>query len=329
LQATYLLNLDSEEHGSLCVGCAGGFEARLLLPVARQPVEVPAAWVPLQVVVGGLIGGHTGVDINRGRANATKLLARLLAPVPDILLISLAGGSVINTIPRAAKATLLVNAAGAAALVSQLHAAWTALISEYAEIETHPEFKAELLSAAVEGLPCTRPATEQALALLLAVPHGPLKMAPHDATQVATSISLSITNLHASELEVHVFSRADLQSEMDRVYTELTELASQRGAAITPRFNAFPGWAPHLDSHVVRAVHAAATEIYGKIPHVYSVHAGLEVGLISGVYPHLQCVSFGPQIVDAHTPDERLELATVAPFYQLLRRSLLLLTEQS
>ena len=272
-----------------------------------------------------MIGGHTGVDIHRGRANAIVLLARLLSTLKDDLhprLLHLDGGSVINTLPRSAHAHVALPSASLEAARAAVLREWQVILGEYQLIESAMQLLLTESHCAATDSPLDEASTKKAVQVLLCHPHGPLRLQPHNAAEVSTSISLSIASLKADHLFVHPFARSDSAEQMDLVFKKLQALALLAGGTITQPFNAFPGWAPNIRSPAYAAVHAAAERVYGHAPRVYSVHAGLEVGFFAGKYPDMHCVSFGPQIHDAHTPDERLELCTVQPFLDLLKLSL-------
>jgi dipeptidase D len=302
LTANLLINLDSEEEYAICVGCAGGFETHIKLPVHKQAAANAAELKHFEVKVGGLQGGHTGVDIHRGRGNAVKLMAQLLSTAADqaevtVRLGAFSGGSVINTIPRECDACVAVPAAKAEQFAAQLSSVASTLRSEFSAIESSLEFTVVTVADAdavgalglldeVSSLRCVR--------FLLALPHGPLRMCPGMEHEVESSVSLSIVRLQEDHLLVHPFARASSDFQMQQTYLQLSALAQLCGAETMPRFNGFPGWKPNLEGSTLAAVRKAASQVFpDKTIRTYSIHAGLECGLIIGNYPTMVCVCCG------------------------------------
>jgi dipeptidase D len=334
LRSKYLFNLDSEEHGAVCVGCAGGFETRVSVPVARDEVDEQQQQQrrQLDVTVSGLFGGHTGCDIARGRAAAPKLIARLLqvaaAAAQSLRVVALSSGSVINTIPREGTVRLQVSggADGAAALRALLETKFAQIVATYAPIET--TLAIDVADVAEPASALDAESTRRLIDALDLHEHGPIKFNAHNLAEVDTSISLSIVELGDASLTLHSFCRSFSQAHSDQVHRRLASLARAVNGSASEPFNAFPGWVPNMTSKALAAVKQVATRVYGFEPRIYSVHAGLEVGFFCAKYPDMHCVSFGPDIHDAHTPDESLDCTTVMPYYELLRDSLSLLTQE-
>mmetsp|Transcript_49587 Transcript_49587/g.124683 ORF Transcript_49587/g.124683 Transcript_49587/m.124683 type:complete len:520 (-) Transcript_49587:44-1603(-) len=338
LKANLLINLDSEEEYAVCVGCAGGFETHIRLPVTRAADAADGALSCLDLKVSGLQGGHTGVDIHRGRGNAIKLMAQLLCTAAEqaqlgdqLRLCAFSGGSVINTIPRECDARVAVPSERAAEFAQALASVSAALRAEFSAIEASLAFAVQPVeaasSAAALPVPLDQASSSTCLRLLLAAPHGPLRMVPGMEHEVDSSVSLSIVRLAEDHLLVHPFARASSDFQMQQTYLQLGALASLCGAEALPRFNGFPGWKPNLQGSTLAAVRKAASTLFpDKTIRTYSIHAGLECGLIIGNYPNMECVSIGPEIHDAHTPDEALLIPSLGRFYELLKASLALLT---
>ena len=373
LQSSVLINVDSEESGSICVGCAGGFEKKLFLPLVRTAVDAAGAdagKVALRLHLHSLLGGHTGIDIHKGRANALILVARMLnaaqtgGQVQGLQLLSLAGGNAPNAIPRDATFEVLLPSAEVAAFKASLAATFQRIQSEFQHIERKlapgqdeaaaagpdakyvPTMVLDTVSeeGAKGGFAASVADSRKIVNLLLSVPHGPLKINVDLDHAVDTSISFSMLSLPAEPpsaaaaasseaggdaLTVHVFSRSSFDKDMRDVDARLVALAELSGCRYTVCQNPFPGWDPRLDSPALKQVIATHRALFATDPKVYSVHAGLECGLFKLAYPDLDCVSIGPTIHHAHSPQECLMIDTVAPFYAWLKQSIVAITKDS
>jgi len=353
LQSDVLINVDSEEAHSICVGCAGGMEKKLMVAVQRSQVAADSDLAAIKLNIHSLLGGHTGVDIHRGRANAILLMTRLVhvaqrvAPAA-VQLLSFNGGNAVNAIPRDACAELLLPAASVAEVRTAIDNAFNRMKKEFANVER------KLAAGSVEGphasyvspmvlevtdldasgrWAVSAEATERMLGLLLNIPHGPMKMNIELDYAVETSISFSLATLPAQPpssdpassedmLTLFVFCRSSSDDDMNDVEARFDALAKLAGCRISSRLNYFPGWDPKLDSPALAQVKLSHESLFGRAAKVYSVHAGLECGFLKSAYPHMDCVSIGPTIVHAHSPQESLYIDTVQPFYSWLMTSI-------
>lgn len=384
LQSSVLINVDSEESGSICIGCAGGFEKKLFLPLldGRKAVDAKGAdagKVAFTMHLHSLLGGHTGIDIHKGRANALILIARLLsvaqASLNGIQLISLSGGNAPNAIPRDATFKVLIPLNEVEAFKSSIVSTFERIQKEFEHIERkltpgQDEVVAEssdatyirtmVLDTISETVVSDNEAQEfvasiadsrKIIQLLLCIPHGPIKINVALDYAVDTSISFSLLSLPAipssapsdavptpaagvaaatDVLTVHVFCRSSFDLDMRDMNVRLESLASLCGATYTPTLNEFPGWDPRLDSPALKQVISTYRQLNNNAePKVYSVHAGLECGLFKLAYPELDCVSIGPTIHHAHSPQECLLIDTVKPFYAWLKQSIIAITKDS
>ncbi len=313
-----LLNLDTEELGALYVGCAGGGDvvARWRLPL----VEAPAGTVGRRVAVRGLAGGHSGMDIIENRGNALKFALRLLdrarrAGIP-VDLGRFEGGSKRNAIPREAWADVAVPAEQAeafAALAAELAAELRAAFP------TDPDLALTVTEAEVPRVAADPRAM---LAALLAAPSGVLAMSRDVPGLVETSNNLGVVRWEAdgalARVEAVCASRSSVGSELEATRDALRALFEHAGASVLMEAS-YPGWKPNLDSPVLALSREVHAEVLGAAPEVKAVHAGLECGLIGERYPGLDMISFGPDVEGAHSPDERVRIASVAPFYAFLK----------
>lgn len=302
LQGRVLLNIDSEDEGILTVSCAGGATSCLTVPVKRVPAQ-GRAW---RVGVRGLTGGHSGVEINKGRANANKVLAAALQGLP-VTLCSIAGGSKDNAIPRTSEAVVVSEADDFAALFAA-NAAKAAL----PETEQHAEFYCEPAEAG-EMLA----GSEAVLGLLNAVPNGVQAMSSDIPGLVQTSLNLGILTTDADAVRLTFSVRSSVNREKFGLIDQLKALAARFGGSYSES-GEYPAWEYQKDSRLREVMVEVFEAQYGRKPVVEAIHAGLECGIFSDRLPGLDAVSFGPQMHDIHTSRERLDIASTARTWEYL-----------
>ena len=312
LKGRLLLNCDSEDEGVLTVSCAGGATSRLSLPLEREAL----CGKVLRVSVEKLIGGHSGVEINRGRANANKVLAAVLQQIP-LRLISIAGGSKDNAIPRACTAYVLTEASEAA-----FHAAYAEVKKSLPETETQVEFTVCEAECAVQ--PLTEASSKAFLGLLNDLPNGVQKMSADIEGLVQTSLNLGILKTDASEAIMTFSVRSSVNTEKQELIGKLKTLAETYGAVYS-QSGEYPAWEYRKESTLRDTMVRAYEELYGTKPVVEAIHAGLECGIFSDRLPGLDAVSFGPKMQDIHTSRERLNIASVERTWHYLLHTLELL----
>jgi len=319
LEGRQLLNLDSEEEGVLTIGCAGGADSQLRLPIAQA--APPAGSKGLEVRLSGLKGGHSGIDIPLQRGNAIKLLARALFAASleqPFQLAKLAGGSAHNAIPREATATLVVPG-DADAVREVIEREFAAVREEYRPAE--PGLGFELSDAEVPAETWDAESTSKVLGLVQSLPHGVIAMSYDIAGLVETSTNLAVVGQKNGHFEVLMSSRSSVASALRALRRKIRATGALAGAEVEEG-GGYPGWKPDVSSHVLEVVKEAHKEVTGDEPEVGAVHAGLECGIIGEKYPGMDMISFGPQIEYPHSPDERVKVPTVDVFYQVLKRTL-------
>lgn len=312
LRARYLLNLDSEEEGHVTIGCAGGVDTEATRAVAWEPAP---AGVALRVRVHGARGGHSGADIHLGRANAIQVLAQVLAGLrTPYRLASLQGGNKRNAIPREAAAVIVVEAAAADAVRAQVALAagvWSAAFGAF-----DPGVTASVEPAQADRVVSV--ADGQALiGLLLALPHGVAQMSPAIPGLVQTSSNLGVVRTDDAGFEVVMLTRSAIEASKDALADRIDAACALAGFTAT-RVGGYPGWKPEPGASLVGVVDAAWRAQSGHAIDVMAIHAGLECGLIGEKYPDMEMVSFGPDVWDAHTPEERVSIPSVQRFWTLL-----------
>lgn len=321
LSGRRLLNLDSEEEGAVTVGCAGGRNTQLTVPLERA--AAPAGSVALEVALAGLKGGHSGVDIHLQRGNAVKLLARTLVAAAGrapFRLASLTGGNKHNAIPREAKALVLLAPEARAAFVEAVEREAAAIGAEYRPAD--PDLRVQVGEAAAPGTDAwTEEATRRVLALLEALPHGVLAMSYDIPGLVETSANVATVAAANGSLSVLMSLRSSVASALDATARRVRATGGLAGAQVTEN-DGYPGWKPDLASPVLAVVRRVHERTLGSDPEIKAIHAGLECGIIGEKVPGTDMISFGPQIENPHSPDERVHVASVERFWKLLRATL-------
>ncbi len=320
LSGLRMLNLDSEEEGELYVGCSGGADSTLTLPLAR--CAVPSGSAAFQVKIHGLKGGHSGIDIHLQRGNAVKMLARTLNALSfhmSFHLAGLEGGNKHNAIPREAKATVAFPAGVKDQFQKELEQEFAALREEFRPAE--PNMQIELTTVDTPQDVWDGDTTEKVLHLLTALPHGVLAMSYDIPDLVETSTNLATVVVKDGALVVGLSSRSSVDSALRALRQSIRATATLASAKVEEG-NGYPGWKPNLQSPILGVLKQVHVEKLGKEPEVKAIHAGLECGIIGKKVPGMDMISFGPQIEFPHSPDERVKIGSVGRFYELLTLTL-------
>jgi len=310
-----LINLDSEDEGELFIGCAGGVDT----VAAFRPLATPApdGFEYFRIDVKGLTGGHSGDDIDKGRANSNKLVARLLYELLPYgpVLNRFDGGNLRNAIPREAFAIFGVPAESAAEACDRCRTFAVAIVEEFKY--TEPNLRMSLDK--VEGVEWVLdPVTMQALVgALVGLPNGVLAMSHAVEGLVETSTNLASVKFGADGIVVTTSQRSSSESAKRYAAQSVEAVLRLAGAEVT-HSDGYPGWTPDPDSQLLRVTERCYERLFAVKPKVRAIHAGLECGLFLEKYPDLDMVSFGPTLRGVHSPDERLEIASVAKFWELL-----------
>jgi len=316
LQGKKLLNLDSETEGELYIGCAGGVDTTARF--AFEPVAVEEGDIALKVVLTGLKGGHSGCDIHLQRANANKLLFRFLKVAVaeyEARLASVAGGSLRNAIPREAEAVITIPAEGKDEMMELIDEWEDLFIKEYDGVEDNIHFSAT-------EVPC--PATEMPedvqdflIHAITVCPHGVYRMIPEMPDVVETSNNLSTIAMEGNCVKVLCLTRSSVESRKEELRQMIQSAFSMAGAEV--EFSGdYPGWKPNTKSQLLAIMKDVYHKEFGTEPRVITIHAGLECGIIGRNYPGMEMISFGPTIEHPHSPDERVNIATVQKFYRYI-----------
>jgi dipeptidase D len=321
LTARRLINLDTEEEGSLYVGCAGGAGTDITLPL--NSIKAPKDLAALELKLAGLHGGHSGVDIHLQRGNATKLLARALYRIAvdsgiKFRLASIAGGNKHNAIPREVFATVVLPKKQQKKFTHALEQLVAEIQAEYATAD--PAMQLTVSPATAKRM-WDGKSTMKALSLLHALPHGVMRMSNDIPGLVETSTNLAIVNSRKNKLTIHCSTRSSVTTALQATRDRIRAIAEFAGAKVKEG-EGYPGWKPNLDSEVLHVSKQVHQELFGVEPAIKAIHAGLECGIIGEKYPGMDMVSMGPQIEFPHSPSERVRISSVDNFYRLLVKTL-------
>ncbi|MDF0533893.1 aminoacyl-histidine dipeptidase [Shewanella sp. A32] len=316
LHGEILINTDSEQEGEIYMGCAGGVDAAMTLHLATTAADADRQ--TFQLMLSGLKGGHSGVNIHLGRGNANKLLARFLFEQSEklgIQLVDFQGGTLRNAIPREAEAKLTIANTQVSLLQQAINEYEALLRNEFAVADAGVKLTLTEAPAATEVM--TQDAQQQLLALLNACPNGVIRMSDEVEGVTETSLNVGVVSMKGNQATILCLVRSLIDSGRDYVCGQLSALAKLAGAEI--KFSgAYPGWKPDNSSPVMSIVRDTYQDIYHKEPVIMVIHAGLECGLFKKPYPEMDMVSIGPTIRFPHSPDEMVNITTVGQYWQLL-----------
>ena len=312
LKGRTLVNVDSEEEGVFTVSCAGGATATINLPVERRAVNGPC----IRLVVDGLQGGHSGVEIHMNRANANKVMGEFMSRIQNLMplcLTSYTGGSKDNAITRSAQANLVAMGTN----LERINGIAEALQAEIREQYNEPEATVQAFDVdALGGNALTTEATAKVIGLLCAAPNGVQAWSKDIDGLVQTSLNMGIAKL-GDTMKITFSVRSSVNNEKVELLGQLEKLAAFYGAEYSV-MGEYPAWEYKADSKLRDTMVKLYVDMFGKEPEVVAIHAGLECGLLSEKLPGLDCVSIGPQMYDIHTSREKLEIASVKRTWNFL-----------
>jgi len=321
LKAEILINCDSEEEGELFVGCAGGADLNISFQY-KDDEYIPEGDVAVKVSLTGLKGGHSGVDIHLGRANANKLLFRFLKEaVVDygVRLSSVEGGSLRNAIPREAFAVVTLPEGETDnfwELVSDYQDLYR---EEYAGIENNITFVAEKIEMPKTLIPAE--IQDDLINAVEGCQNGVISMLHDFPGTVESSSNLAVVKSAEGLIEVKILVRSSSESRKAAVCSSLESVFALAGAKVEEG-GAYNGWQPDIHSTILNVMEKTYQELYGKKPSVKVMHAGLECGIIQGAYPNMDMISIGPDLEFPHSPDERVRIPTVGKIWDFLKATL-------
>ncbi|PJE79277.1 Cytosol non-specific dipeptidase [invertebrate metagenome] len=317
LQGSVLLNLDSEEDGELCIGCAGGID--IVIKGQYTPEAVSDDKKLCKISLTGLKGGHSGQDINRGRGNANKLMVRLLKTLSDLdsRVVSFHGGSLRNAIAREAFVTIAVDTDKSDLIAARIDECQSLYCTELGDIE--PDLSLIMTAVEREGVVSVMPqsAQENWLNVLDASPVGVQRMSTTVEGVVETSNNMAMICIEEGSIQVDNMSRSLIDSAIDDLAERIAGVYRVLGAEVS-KLGRYPGWRPNAHSPILEQMKQTHVRLFGEEPVVKVIHAGLECGLLGSLYPEWDMISFGPTILGAHSPDEKVNIQTVEKFWTYL-----------
>jgi len=321
LKADIMLNLDSEEDGALYVGCAGGMDTAGVMRLKLS--DAPATSQAIDINLGGLKGGHSGLDVATGRGNAIKFLTRVLADlranVDGVQFSSMLGGSKRNAIPREAEAVIYVPQDKVDDVLGRMAGYQELFLNEIKAVE--PGLTVTATKVGGNGKVADDAQFTALLDALQALPTGVIKMSADIAGLVETSTMLATVTMDGDNITIGTSQRSSVESEKADIVATVGAVLRLAGFEVV-QGDGYPGWKPNMESSALKFVKQSFNELFSKDPEIKAIHAGLECGLIGEVFPNMDMISFGPTIEGAHSPDERINIPATARFWDLVVKTL-------
>ena len=320
LKGEILLNLDSETEGELYVGCAGGLDANITFKYREQPLE--GKFTAFKVTVKGLKGGHSGIQIGYQRANANKVLFRLLRQETEsygLELASVDGGGLRNAIPREAQAVIVVREAEKEIFAANVKSYEKIIQKEFEGIEDSIEIFAEEVECPKAIIPHLE--SHSLIRAICGCPNGVQRMSIAMEGLVQTSTNLARVVSDGTTIKLQCLLRSSVDTEKGELAGAISSVFELAGANVELS-GSYSGWIPNMKSPILHTMLESYEKLYGKRPSVTAIHAGLECGIIGAKYPGMDMISFGPTICYPHSPDEKVEIASVEKFYDFLLNTL-------
>lgn len=320
LHAGILLNLDTEDDRELTIGCAGGIDitatGKYLAEPSLQGVDT------FTVSVKGLTGGHSGMDIHKGRGNSNKLMNRLLVKLHETTgarIHSIDGGGLRNAIPRESVSIVSVETAKSGLLVKTIREMEAVLRDEYRVTDPSLSLMAEPAATPETVLPVSF--QQKLLKAVYACPNGIYRMSPDIVGLVQTSNNIARIQVQQGEFSILCLTRSAVDTEKMDLASSIRSSFELIDATVTYG-GTYPGWTPKPDASIVKLMRGIYKELYQEEPLVNACHAGLECGIIGRNYPGMEMISFGPNIHGAHSPDEKVQISSVQKFWSFLLETL-------
>ncbi len=326
ITGSIMLNMDSEEDGAFYVGCSGGVDT--VASFELKTMDAPSGYTAYEIMITGLKGGHSGLDINLGRANAIKLLGRTLSRIPgaDILISSLSGGSLRNAIPREAEALVMIKNGEESKIEKSVVGFQQNLLNEFKKSDSG----LKIIFKKSDKNPSKVFTTEfqtNIINLLLALPHGVIAMSQDIPDLVETSTNFATISTETGKLSISTSQRSSIDSAKDYIASNVKAILELADGKVSVG-DGYPGWKPDMDSAILKTSKEVFKKLFNKEPEIKAIHAGLECGILGAKKPGLDMISFGPTIQGAHSPDEKVNIDTVEKFYDLLKGILKRVAEQ-
>jgi dipeptidase D len=316
MKADILINMDSEDLGTLFIGCSGGKNTAAKFKI--KPEKAPRNYSTFELKVAGLKGGHSGLEIHVGRGNAVKILNRAIwsySQEEKLRLAEINGGNKHNAIPREAFAVVMVPKNDEKKLKKFVAKYNETIKSEYQRVDAGVVVSLEKHTAPEKVM--DEKTQRHLVNALYAIPHGVIKMSNDIPGLVETSTNLAVVETAGKNVNIVTSQRSPVASQNADITNMVSSVLKLAGAEISYG-DGYPGWAPDINSDVLKVFKSTFSQMYGKEPEVTAIHAGLECGIIKEKYPEMDMISFGPTMKDVHSPDEKLQISTVPEFYNQL-----------
>ncbi|MCP4112888.1 MAG: aminoacyl-histidine dipeptidase [Desulfobacteraceae bacterium] len=318
IEGRILINLDSENEGVFTVGCAGGRETEIILPLSFS--SFPGEYCAWKIMAHGMAGGHSGIDIIKPRANANKILAQALDAVRQrfsIRMLDITGGSAHNAIPREAEAVIVCSPSHAQVLQDIINEFEKTVRKEYSSSEKSISVTVSREDIKDKKVSLTSELTDTVINLMLAMPHGVAEMCADIDGLVETSGNFAIIKIREEKLHITSSQRSSVLSRLLGI-TAKTEATAALAGAKAETGTGYPAWQPDMDSPLLKRCKTVYENLFNKEPVVETVHAGLECGVIGSKYEGTDMISIGPVIENPHSPDEKLYIPSVAKIWDFL-----------
>jgi len=320
LNGDILMNLDSEDEGELYIGCAGGIDTVGVFKYNEEPV-IPNA-VSLKISITGLKGGHSGLDINYGRGNANKIMNGLLMEAADqfgLRLANINGGSLRNAIPRESFSVVLVPEGSKDDFLGFVSA--YAVAQQDAFKDADPGLQIDVEDTEMPAGIIDANTTKGMYQAVDKCPNGVVAMDKNMPDVVETSTNLAVVKSQNGMIEMASLQRSAVDDDKSVIAKAIYDVFAEAGAK-AENSGDYPGWKPNVDSPILKEMKEVYNTNFGKVPAVKVIHAGLECGILGAAYPHWDMISFGPTIRNPHSPDEMVNIPTVAMFWDYLAKTL-------
>ena len=326
LDGQILLNLDTEDDDELSIGCAGGIDTNTSYSYKTESIADNSSC--FEIKVKGLLGGHSGMDIDSGRGNANKWMSRLLWTISKelkIQLISFDGGGLRNAIPRESQCVIAISKSDADLFHSIFKRMCATFKSEYKSIEIHQQIECSETSAMEDAVSDND--FNKILNTLCAVHNGVYRMSPDIEGLVETSSSLARVEIKKGRFITQSLQRSSVDSTRDEVAMTIKSCFENMGCEVV-QSGEYPGWQPNPNSEILEIMEQLYKDMFNENPQVKACHAGLECGILGKHLPGVDMISFGPNIRAAHSPDEKVQISSVQKFWKFYLETLKQIPEQ-
>jgi dipeptidase D len=326
LDGEIMLNLDTEEDNELTIGCAGGIDVTATGTYTQQASSLASA---LRICIKGLTGGHSGIDIHKGRGNANKLMNRLLLQLSkqfQVEIASIEGGSLRNAIPRESEAEIIVNDVDLELVKKEISSYQQIIQKEYHSTDPNLLVVAETIDKPIQVM--NAEFLYKLLRLVYACPNGIYRMSPDIKGLVQTSNNVARIVVKDGSYSIQCLTRSSVDTEKADLSQAISSVFEMMDAQITFG-GSYPGWIPNPSSPIVTLMSELYIEMFNENAKVDACHAGLECGILGTNYPAMQMISFGPNIYGAHSPDEKVQISSVQKYWGYLLETLKRIPERS